>query len=71
MPRRIEVKIYIDDYDVTTQMTPSLWESVTIKKLKDAGVPIRGENLYELTSGTLTRFDDPKDFGACSYVWEA
>jgi len=36
-------------------------------KLKAAGIPVDGNNLLH---GTLTKFDDPTDFGATIYRWE-
>ena len=36
-------------------------------KMKKAGIPVDGDDLL---SGTLTRFDDPEDFGSIVYRWE-
>ena len=37
------------------------------EKLKEAGIPVDGDNLLR---GTLHRFDDPEDFGSTIYRWE-
>ena len=36
-------------------------------RLKEAGIPVEGDNLLH---GTLHRFDDPNDFGSIVYRWE-
>ena len=68
--KAIEVRLRVSDYPKDMPIEPSLWEMLCIGKLKAAGVPIDGMFMYQgLKSGTLSRLDDPEDFGACVYRW--
>ncbi len=72
MTERIEVAIQVKDYPDNWMLTPSMWECFVVGKLRDAGVPIKGLLKYRgVEKGTITRFDDPKDFGATKYIWSA
>jgi len=65
---QIEVEILANE----ALAIPSIihWEGFVIRKLKAAGMPLKGCLLYGgLTSGTLHRIDDPCDFGKVKYVW--
>lgn len=60
----IEVRYNIKDAPLDAEPKPYFdWLE---KKLKDAGIPVDGDNLLH---GTLTRFDDPNDFDVTIYVW--
>ena len=72
MPKRIEITIFVDEYPADWSMTPAMWETWVVNKLKDAGVPVEGKLTFRgIKSGVLTKIDDPKDFGATKYIWEA
>lgn len=72
MPEMIEVTISVSDYPDEWDMTPAMFECWIVEKLKDAGVPIDGFLCFNgIKKGTLTRLDDPKDFGASKYIWKA
>ena len=71
MAERIELTIYISEYPDGWDLSPAMWECWLVGKLKDAGVPVEGTLVFRrIKSGTLTRFDDPTDFGATKYIWE-
>ena len=67
----IEVAINISDYPKDLNMEPLLWAAWITSKLKNAGIPISGMtmNTIFLKKGTLTRLDDPCDFGSSKYIW--
>ena len=48
-----------------------MWESFVVGKLKEAGAPIEGVLTFKgIKKGTITRFDNPEDFGKTTYIWE-
>ena len=64
LERRVRVVLKTSEYP------PAVWETWVVGKLKDAGVPIKGTLVFGgIESGTLTRFDDPTDFGATIWEW--
>lgn len=66
---KIRVEINVDEFE--KPLTYSYWLSHVTKKLMDAGIPIRNSvDIYDLESGSLERFDDPKDYGKTVYVWK-
>ena len=68
----IQVRISTLDYPLDRPLTPALWESWLVDKLRAAGVPIKGLLVYDgLTHGTLSRYDDPCDFSMAVYEWRA
>jgi hypothetical protein len=72
MAERIELTVRISEYPEEWSVSPAMWECWLVGKLKEAGVPVDGKLIFRgIKSGTLTRFDDPKDFGATKYVWES
>jgi len=62
---RIEVRLNIKDMPLHDG--PDRYFDWVEVKLKEAGIPVDGDNLL---SGTLRRFDDPDDFGSTIYRWE-
>jgi len=71
-PLECEVRLRVQDYPNDWDMSPAMWECWIVGKLKEAGVPVIGTlTLNGIKSGTLHRFDDPKDFGSVVYKWVA
>ena len=62
----IEVRININDVPAGPGSEPHSYFGWLENKLKNAGIPVDGDNLLH---GTLVRFDDPNDFGVTIYVW--
>lgn len=62
----IEFRYKIDAADKSAQ----LWETKLYLALKKAGVPVNDDGSFA-ERGVLERFEDPKDFGACTYRWRS
>ncbi len=70
LERKVRVVINMTDYPINLPLEPAMWECWVVGKLKEAGVPVKGALVFGgLESGTLTRFDDPTDFGATVWEW--
>jgi hypothetical protein len=68
--KEIQVEINIDDYPHGLGLTPAMWESWVVGKLKEAGVPVEGTLTFNgIKSGILSRFDNPEDFGKTIWKW--
>lgn len=61
----IEVRLNVKDMPLNSG--PNRYFDWLEVKLKESGIPLDGDNLLH---GTLTRFDDPNDFGITIYRWE-
>jgi hypothetical protein len=62
----IEFRYEIDIADMSAQ----IWETKLYLALKKAGVPVNKDGTFAEV-GVLERFDDPADFGACTYRWRS
>jgi hypothetical protein len=66
----IEVRFNVNDYPPDMPFNHPMWEMWVVGKLKEAGIPVDGTFLYRgIKSGTLSRMDDPMDFGGYVYRW--
>lgn len=67
---KVRCRVHVSDFPKDWDMSPALWECWLIGKLKEAGVPVKGKLTFRgIEGGTLSRFDDPSDFGATIYEW--
>jgi hypothetical protein len=60
----IEVRLNINDMPLDDG--PWVYFEWIEARLREAGIPIEGDNLLH---GTLIRLDDPENFGAVTYRW--
>jgi len=63
----VMIKIRLNVKDMPLDDGPRIYFDWLEAKLKAAGIPIDGDNLLR---GTLSKFDDPNDFGATIYRWK-
>lgn len=61
----IEIRLNVEDMSLDDG--PEKYFDWLEAKLKEAGIPVDGDNLLH---GVLTRFCDPNDFGVTIYKWE-
>lgn len=64
----IEVRIRVDDIPKGRTLNYGIWETYIYTRLTEAGIPVSESG--DVLRGTLTRMDDPADFGVTVYRWK-